>query len=1090
MRSVVRWATQNAPAMNVLMIAALIVGVAGMSMLRREMFPEFELEIVLVSVPYPGASPEETEEGICQKIEEAVRSIDGIKRQTAIAQEGGGYVVLELESHVNVDIILNEVRSEVDAIPSFPVLAEEPTVKQITYRIPAIRVGVIGEETDDPEAHWRLREITEKVRDDLVQLPSISQASILGAPKYQIDIEISQEALRAHGLSLEAIANIIRRENVELPGGTLRTRGQNVLLRGKNKHEVGKEIAKLPVIMDPSGDVITVGELGLVRDAFVDEYWSCRVDRKPGMVISVDRTKSEDLLAMAREVRQYVKKANISGYRLEYWGDSSVDVGDRMRMLVRNGIQGLVLVFIVLAVFLDLRLAFWVAIGIPVSIFGAGAVLFFGGETLNMLSMFAFLIALGIVVDDAIVIGENIYRHRELGKKPVRAAIDGTVEVLPSVFASIATTVIAFLPLMFVAGVMGKFFAVIPVAVIAMLVISLVEATLILPCHLSHEDSWIFHFLSIVLFPFRGLALLFHWINQHSEAALSRFIDNRYVPFVRWSTHNAGFVISLAIATLLIVGALIEAGTIPFVVFPKLDTRTIEARLEFPDGTPGEVTERAIQKIEQSLLAVEKRYGGGLVRHYFRMVGWSTRPNGVASLGGVLAGSHLGIIRVELVSPEEREVHSEQFIEAWRGYWREHFADEFPGVESLVFGGEQMGPGGQPIEFKLLSSPDPASFRQLEAAVEECKTKLASYKGVIDIDDDSRPGKWEYQIRVKESAKALGVTVADLAETVRAAYYGEEVMRLQRGRHEVKLMVRYPRRQRRSLAAFENIRVRTADGVEHPISELADIHVQRSYSEINRLNQLRSITVLADIEGDANAHKITKNLRKEFMPKLLARYPGLRVRWEGQQEQTQESIDSLMFGLFVAVLGMYALLTLEFRSYMQPLLILFAVPFGFIGAALGHVVMGLEFTLLSVFGMIALTGVVVNDAIVLIDFIDHRLEAGMGLLDALVEAGRRRFRPVILTSVTTVAGLTPMLLEKSFQGQVLIPMATSLAFGLMGSTVLVLVLIPAMYYVYARIIGVREPIATPDIEPVPSASAHPIAPSGVTPVTDVETIPR
>jgi HAE1 family hydrophobic/amphiphilic exporter-1 len=1053
MKTVIRWATRNAPAMNMLMIATLVVGTASMIIMRRELFPEFELDVVLVSVSYPGASPEEVEEGICQKIEEAVRAVEGIKRQTAVAQEGIGFLILELATGADAQKILNEVRSEVDAIPSFPILAEEPDVKELTYRVPAIRVGVVGEDSDDPQAFWRLRETAEQVRDDLLQLPSVSQVDIVGVPDYQIDVEIEESVLREHGLTLQQVAQVIRRQNVELPGGTMRTRGQEILLRGKNKQEIGREIAKLAVLEDPSGDVMTVEDLGYVRDGFVDGYFVSRIDGRPGLMVTVTRTKSEDILAMAEEVRRYVDESQLQGYQLRYWGDHSVDVEDRMRMLVRNGLSGLVLVFIVLAIFLDLKLSFWVALGIPISVLGAGAVMLATDQTLNMLSMFAFLMALGIVVDDAIVIGENIFKHREMGKTLLAAAIEGTFEVLPSVFASVTTTIIAFVPLMFVAGVMGKFFTVIPIVVIAMLIISLVEATLILPCHLSHEDSWIFRFVQIVLFPLRKIASLFAFLNRVTNQRLRLFIDRFYMPTVHWVLQHRSVSVASAVGLLAVSFGFIRAGLIPFVVFPKLDTRTIEARLSFPDGTPGHVTDAATLKIEDALLEAEQQLGGNLVNHRIRLVGMTSRPNSMEGVGGDFAGAHLGLVQAELFAPEDRDVHSEQIIETWRHVWRERFGDQFPGIESLAFTSEQMGPGGKPIEFKLLEPPGEGGFQRLEEAVEACKHQLASYDGVIDIEDDSRPGKWEYQLRVKEDAKALGVTLADLAETVRAAYFGEEVMRLQRGRHEVKLMVRYPREERRSLAVFKDIRVRTTSGEERPLTELADVTVQRGYSEINRRNQRRSITITADVEGNANAHQIVQNLRAGFMPQLQQQYPGVNIIWEGQQEQTQESVDSLLFGFFVAVLAMYVLLTLEFRSYLQPLVILGVIPFGFIGATLGHMVMGLEFTLLSLFGMIALTGVVVNDSIVLIDFINHRLEAGMPLEAALVDAGRRRFRPVVLTSLTTVAGLTPMLLERSFQGQVLVPMATSVAFGLMVATALILVLVPILYSLYVSLVG-------------------------------------
>ncbi|MFH1265094.1 MAG: efflux RND transporter permease subunit, partial [Planctomycetota bacterium] len=496
MKSVLRWAIRNTPAMNTLMVSIMLVGAVSLILTHRELFPEFELEIVLVTVPYPGASPEEVEEGVCQKIEEAVRSVDGIKKQYAMAREGSGTVVLELEANVpDAQKILNEIRSEVDRIPSFPELAEDPEVKQITIRQAAIRVGVIGPDTDDPEAEVNLRDVTEKLRDALLHLPSVSQANIIGGRDYQIDIEIPESTLREYGLTLQDVARIVRRQNVELPGGTMKTDSQEVLLRGKNRQLVGRQIAEIPLVTRPGGVVLTVGDLGAVRDEFVDTTAINRINGRPGLVISIDKTANEDLLAIVGDVKQFLASAGTpggfelpEGYELAQWSDMSVMVKDRLDLLAKNGLQGLILVLIVLAVFLELRVAFWVALGIPVSMLGACWILYSGGQTLNMLSMFAFLMALGILVDDAIVIGENIFSHRQMGKSPLEAAVDGAHEVLPSVVASVTTTIVAFVPLLFVPGVMGKFIAVMPVAVIAMLMFSLVESALILPCHLAHNE--------------------------------------------------------------------------------------------------------------------------------------------------------------------------------------------------------------------------------------------------------------------------------------------------------------------------------------------------------------------------------------------------------------------------------------------------------------------------------------------------------------------------------------------------------------------------------------------------------------------------
>ncbi len=490
MNRVVRWAVANSPAVNTVMCGILLMGLVSMFTMRREVYPEFELDLILVSVPYPGASPDEVEQGICQKIEEAVRSLEGIKKQTSIAQEGTGFLVLELQAGIDVQKILNDVRSEIDRIPSFPELAEDHKVEQITLREPAIRVAVLGPQVSDLDSELQLREITETIRDDLLQLPAVSQANILGARDYQIDVEVSEDRLRSYGLTLEEVANKIREENVEMPGGKLKTPNQQVLVRGKNKRLYGEQIAQIPLVTHSSGVVLTVGDLGTVRDAFADTTAISTVNGRPAMRVSMDRTQSEDLLKMVDAVKRYVATASVPpGYELLTYADRSIEVRDRMNLLIKNGFQGLVLVFLMLTIFMNLRLSFWVALGIPIAVLGSGIILLYFGQTLNMLSMFAFLMALGIVVDDAIVIGENIYAHRQRGDDGVTAAINGTLEVLPSVVASVTTTMIAFSPLLFVSGVMGKFIAVMPVAVIAMLVISLFESMIILPCHLAHSGG-------------------------------------------------------------------------------------------------------------------------------------------------------------------------------------------------------------------------------------------------------------------------------------------------------------------------------------------------------------------------------------------------------------------------------------------------------------------------------------------------------------------------------------------------------------------------------------------------------------------------
>ena len=1033
--------------MNTLMLTILLIGGLSLLTLRREVLPDFDLEIIVITVPYPGASPSEVEEGVCQKLEEAVQSIRGIHRIFGLAREDAGHVVLELADRQNMQRVLNEVRAEIDRIPSLPERAEDPSIEQMTLRTPAIKVGVLGPSgtvNSEEDAGLLLRTIAESIRDDLRLLPTVSQVNLVNVRDYQIDVEISEHTLRRYHLSLQQVAQTIRRENIELSGGRMTTDTRELLLRGKNRGLTGDQIARIPLVTAPHGVVLTIGEVGRVRDEFDDSTAGNWINGRPGMVLSVDRTSGEDLIRITREVQNYVAERNLQmppGFQLVTWSDSSLDVADRLHMLLTNGLQGLILVFLVLAVFLELKLAFWVALGIPVALAGAGMALGLADQTLNMLTMFAFLLVLGIVVDDAIVIGENIYAHRGRHTTATAAAIQGTVEVLPAVTTSILTTVFAFLPLFFVSGIMGKFIAVLPLAVIAMLLVSLTESALILPCHLAHRDSPLFRLAGSLLFPLRPLARGFARLNQASHWLVYEVTRRAYLPALDWALSNRALVLSSALALLIFTLGLPRSGITPWVLFPTLDSKMIEAEIVYPDGTPGPHTRSSLDRLLAALEQVDAQFEQPVVQLVHLALGQITEDT-VLGAGSQTRGSHLGGVYVELVDPAHRQVTSDEILRRWRQQ-----AGLFDGAERLVFSATEVGPAGQPIEFNLLAPNE--HVEQLQAAAQRARRKLAEQKGVFDIRDNALPGKWEYQLRVKDRALALGVTTAELAETVRASYFGEEAMRLQRGRHEVKLMVRFPPEQRRSWAEFEEIRVRGSDGIDRPLTELAEVQVQRGYSEIHRIDQLRSITITADVDQtQANAREIVRGLQAEFIPQLLNDYPHLRVDWEGQQGRMEESLNSLMRGFLVALFAMYGLLTFQFRSYIQPLIVLMIIPFGVIGAFWGHVVMGLTITIFSVFGIVALTGVVVNDSIVLIDFVNQRIEQGIALRTALLEAGRRRLRPILLTSLTTVAGLTPLLLERSFQAQFLIPMAASLAFGLLASTVLVLFVVPTIYHVY------------------------------------------
>lgn len=1085
MRSVIRWAIGNSPAMNTFLVASLIVGAISLIVMRREVFPNFTLEIILVNVAFPGATPDEVEQQICQKVESAVTSLEGVKKVTSVSQEGFGFIVLELDSYVkDVQPVLNRVKSAVDQIPQLPARSEKPDIRQIIFRAPAITLGVIGPKySDDPDIQLQqeieLRELAEDIREDLLELQcvppksllrrglaqlfqpkggAISEAEIVAAKPYEISVEIPEDTLREYKLSLDEMANIIRMQNTEMPGGKMETPGQELLLRGKPKGEYGEQIAALPLMTRPNGDVITVGDIGVVTDGFAESIRTQTINDHPGLAISVSKTAEEDLFTIVEAVKTYVAEKKMpAGYELQVWGDISVDVQDRIELLSRNGIQGLILVFLVLAIFLELRLAFWVALGIPISILGAGFILLVFGQTLNMLTMFAFLMALGIVVDDAIVIGENIYAKRETGLSHFQAAIEGTVEVLPSVFASVTTTVIAFLPLMFVTGVMGKFISVMPLAVIAMLIISLVESTFILPAHLAHDNNLFLKSVSVLLYVFKPLLWVIQKVNGAAAKMMQLAIEKFYGPLLAWSLSNRRIVMATVFSMFLASIGLIFAGIAPFAFFPKMDGRQISANVAFPDGTPASFTDDAVNQLESAFQRInsriEKETGKPVFENLYRRIGEiGDDRQGPA---GITNGSHVGMVEVQLVQPDERSVSVPELIQMWR--------EEIPklaGAEALKFGAESMGPGGASIEFKLLAGEGDDKF--LDMAAEECKEYLAGKKGVFDIEDDSRPGKSEIVIKLNEQGKALGLDSNELLSTIRGRYFGEEVDRIQRGRHEVKLMLRYPKSERQSIERLSNIRIRDNDQNERPLAEVAedpDDNIQQSLSTINRLNQKRSVTIIADVnkeEGDPV--KILAEMRADFMPGLLKKYEdkygaNLSVNWEGEQAQTMESVTSMFVGFVIALLCMFVLLTLEFRSYVQPLIILSIIPFGWIGAIFGHAILGIDLTLFSFFGLIALTGVVVNDSIVLVDFINRRIRSGVPLQEALLSAGSRRFRPIMLTSMTTVAGLFPMLLETSLQAQVLIPMAASLIFGLATGTLLILILVPVFYSIYGSVLG-------------------------------------
>lgn len=1036
MKKVARWSVEHRVTVNLLMILVIIIGVMSLFRMKREVFPYFSLDMVSIQVFYLGASPEEVEEGIVVKIEEKIQSVEGIKRIVSKAQEGVGSVILELKEDVDdVQKVVDEVKTLVDSIDTFPEESETPLIQEVTIKEEAINLAVFGDVSE-----FALRNVAEKIRNDLLLFKNISQVNLAGIRDYEISVEISEEDLRRYGLTFDKVSTALKKGSLDLPGGVIKTAGGEILIRSKGQRYTGREFETIPLITLSNGTIVRLGDVARIVDGFEDSDQKGRFNGKPASLVQIRKTRDEDMVGIARTVHAYVRENRHTlppNIRIEPWGDLSLLVQDRIDLLKRNGVQGIILVFLSLAMFLRIGLAFWVALGIPISFMAAFWVLHYLGASINMISLFAFIMTLGILVDDAIIIGENIYAHYERGKRPLDAIIDGAGEVGVPVIMAVTTSIVAFMPLLYVSGIMGKFIKILPTAVIVILAVSLFEAFVILPAHLAEslertynrpmtKRRWHTRFLDRI---HRGL--------QHT-------IQHIYGPALTWVLKNRYFTLTLGVGVLITILGLVVGRHVPFVLHPKGDTNYIQAELSYPLGTPVSVTEATIKEIENAVKPLNRELSGDrtsdkdIVLYSFSLVGTIARRG----FEGPETGSHAGQVFLELLPSEERTVTANEVLNRWRT-----LVGEIPGTERLVFTTLTGGPGGNPIEIQLVGN----DFDELEQAAEELKKKIGRYRGTFDVTHNFKPGKTEITLRAKETARPLGITLADIAHQVRQAYYGDEAVRIQRGRDDVRVMVRYSEPERRTLGTIEEMRIRTPKGNEVPFSEVAEIAYGRGYSVINRINRHRQITVISDLDEEiANAERIVGELNSGFLPELVRRYPGIRYTFEGQKQRTDESVSSLLEGFIIAILGIYLLLATQFRSYIQPVVVMISLPFGMVGAILGHLVMGLDLTLMSFFGIVALSGIVVNDSIILLDFINRAIRKGVPLMRAVEESGKARFRAVILTSLTTIAGLLPLLLERSFQAQFLIPMAVSIAFGLMVATVLTLLFVPTLYLIVAE----------------------------------------
>lgn len=1047
MKKIVAWFIENHVAANLLMLFLVFTGVITGLTIKLEVFPEFSLDRISINTEYIGASPAEVEESIIRRIEERVAGLAGIKRIDSTAREGFGTVMIEVMKDWDLKTLLDEIKAEVDGITTFPNEAERPIVREVTRRTQVISLAVYG---DAPES--TIKNLAETIRDEITNLDGITLADIHGIRESEIHIEISEETLRRYGLTLGRVGELVRKASLDLPAGNIKVSSGEILIRAKGRRYYAEDYRDIAVITRTDGSKVTVGKIAELSDGFEDVDVMTRFQGKPASVIQIFRVADQNALTVADTVKEYAENIRDSlpaGINIDYYEDMSQILRSRINLLLKNMAMGLVLVSLLLGLFLNLRLAFWVTLGIPISFLAGLSVLPYFDVSINMISLFAFIMVLGIVVDDAIIIGENIFRKQEEGLTHLDASVEGAAEVGHPVIFSVLTTVVAFWPLLLGEGTIGKIMRNTPIVVILVLLGSLVESLIILPVHLTGSKK---REVAIKRGP-KVEKRMAVWLQGIIKGPYTRLVDF----CIRWRYAT----VSCGIAILLLAIGIWGGGLIKFTFFPKVESDVLVCSLTMPAGTPVDRTVEAVTRLElaaKDALAERERQRSNddppLFKHSVALIGVHIGGHG-PNAGSPQVGGHLGQVFIQLLEGEKRDVNAAELVSLWRKK-----VDFIPDAESVTFSSELFS-AGNAVEIHLsLEDHD-----QLLAAADELKAELNSFPGVFDVNDSFMPGKQEMQLKLKPQARSLGITLDDLARQVRHAFYGAEALRLQRDQDEVKVLVRYPDSERRSLGSVEGMRIRTPDNFEVPFCRVAQVKMKKGYAFIQRSQRLRVVKVTADVdEAKINANEIRIELEKRFLPHLKYQYPGLRYKMEGEGKEQQESLADVIQGFSVALFCIYALLAIPFRSFSQPLIVMAAIPFGMVGALLGHMLMGLNLTFLSLFGIVGLSGVVVNDSLVLIHAINRIRSQGENVHEAVIKAGTLRFRAIILTSLTTFAGLSPMILERSLQAQFLVPMAVSLGFGVLFATVITLLLIPCAYMILEDIYNLARTLKK--IDPV------------------------
>ncbi|MDM8518057.1 efflux RND transporter permease subunit [Desulfobacterales bacterium HSG16] len=1016
----IRYFAKHPTAANLLMVIFVVMGISSISSLRRETFPDFSSNKLEIRVIYPGAAAEDVEEAVCRRIEDAIDGVNYVEEVTSEAREGMGVVVVEMEESGDFSAFIDDVKTEVDAISDFPELSEDPVIRELGKTDMVVVLAVSG-----PMSPPDLKAYCEKMKDGMQAGGKISLINIRGFSDHQIKIKIPARTLMQYGISMSDIANVISRQSVDLPAGSIKTSEREILIRFSDERKKKEGFEDLVVVAGKSGAEIRLGDISTIQDMFeLDEDKITYNGQRAGF-LEISKTKSEDALIVFDAVEEFLANEKLikpPAVKFTLTQDISSVVRDRLMLLVRNGWQGLILVFLVMWLFFSFRFSFWVAMGLPISFLGA---LFFLPQinySLNMLTMVGLLIALGLLMDDAIVIAENVATHLAKGKSAFDAAVWGTSEVKVGVFSSFLTTICVFGPISFLEGSMGKVLKVMPVILILVLAVSLVEAFCILPNHLSHSLR---HFDPEKQGRFRK------WFDK----IISKARENILGPVVDFSVSWRYLIVGVTIGIFILSASMIASGKLKFKGFPDIDGDVVQARILLPQGTPLHRTEKIVAQMEQAIADVNRAFtpqqpeGKSLIKSVF--VQYNQNSDAHES------GPHVATITADLLKAESRNARIDDVLNMWR-----EKTGDIPDVIDVKFTEPTIGPAGRAIEIRLMGN----DLDELKQAALEMKAWFTQFKGVFDVADDLRPGKPEVRIRMREGAVGIGLNAETIAAQLRTAYYGKTVSEIQVGSEAYEINVSLADEDQNSLADLLYFHVTLADGTQVPIGSVAILETGRGYARIAGVNGQRTVTIQGDIDSRIiNAAELTTMLKQEFIPEFEKKYPSVRPMIEGESKESQTTGKSMARGFLIGIIGIFILLSFQFRSYIEPVVVMVAIPLALIGVVWGHILMGLELCMPSMMGFISLSGIVVNDSILLVEFIKIKRRKGLSIADSARNASRERFRAVLLTSLTTVAGLLPLLSEKSLQAQILIPLATSIVFGIMASTVLVLIVVPSLY---------------------------------------------